>query len=412
MSDEFMRLGIALGLGLLVGLQRERTDARLAGFRTFPLVTVLGAVCGLLAEAHGGWVVAGGLAALALIILGGDLASARVAGQSPGLTSEVTMLVMFALGAYLMAGSTAVAITICGAVVVLLHLKPQMHTLAARIGDTDFKAIVQFTLLSLVILPVLPNRAFGPLQVLNPFKIWLLVVLMVGLSLVGYVAYKLVGSRAGAWTTGILGGIISSTATTVNVARENKRSPGTHRVGAFVIMIASGISFLRLGVLIGATAPEFLGVAAPALGILFAVLTGCGWFELRARDGDAAPLPPQSNPTELKTPLIFGVLYAVMLLAVAFANERFGARGLYVAAAISGLTDMDAVTLSVSNLVHTSAISAGEGGRAVVVAALANLVFKAIAVWIMGGRQLLGRVLVGFSIAGIAGAALLYWGTP
>ena len=119
MSEIFSRLGIALGLGLLVGLQRQRTDARLAGFRTFPLVTLLGALCGLLAETYGGWIVAGGIGGLALIIVGGNLPLLRVSEERPGVTTEVTMLVMFALGAYLMAGATAVAIATCGAVVVL-----------------------------------------------------------------------------------------------------------------------------------------------------------------------------------------------------------------------------------------------------------------------------------------------------
>src|SRR5688572_21356538 len=171
MLEVFSRLGIALGLSLLVGLQRQRTDARLAGFRTFPLIALLGALCGLLAEIHGEWILAGGLGALAIIIVGGNLPLLRESGESRGVTTEVTMLLMFAVGAYVMTGTPGVAIAICGAVVVLLHLKPQMHSLAAKIGDRDFTAIVQFALISLVILPVLPNRAFGPFQVLNPFKI-------------------------------------------------------------------------------------------------------------------------------------------------------------------------------------------------------------------------------------------------
>ncbi len=410
LTETFIRLGIALGLGLLVGLQRQRTDARLAGIRTFPLVTVLGALCALLAPSLGGWVVAVAFGGLALVIVGGNLASLRAQEERPGVTSEVALLVMFAVGAYLMVGSTAIAIAIGGAVAVLLHLKPQMHTLAAKIGDRDFTAIMQFALISLVILPVLPNRYFGPFAVLNPFKIWLMVVLIVGISLGGYIVYKFLGARAGAWASGVLGGLISSTATTVSLARRSKQSPQTPGLAAFVIIVASAIVFVRLGILIGATAPQFVRVALVPLVVMFAVLALLGWWNLRGRDEAAAAMPEQENPTELKPAIVFGLLYAVVLLAVAAAREYFGQSGLYAVAVLSGLTDMDAITLSVTQMVNTEQISAGTGWRLIVVASMANLAFKAGTVAVLGERRLFGRVAVSFGIAAAAGAALLaFW---
>ena len=410
MIELFGRLGIAVGLGLLVGLQRQRTDARLAGFRTFPLVTLLGALCGLLAETHGGWVVAGGFGGLALVMLGGELPLLRGGEERPGVTTEVALLVMFAVGAYLMKGATAVAIASSGMVAVLLHLKPQMHSLAARIGDQDFTAIMQFALISLVILPVLPDQAFGPFLVLNPFRIWLMVVLIVGISLGGYVAYKWVGVRAGAWANGVLGGVISSTATAVSVARRTKDAGARSDVAAFVILVASSVVFVRVGLLIGATSPGFLGAAGGPLAILFAVLVLTGVANLRRAEPMPAVAPEQGNPTELKAALLFGVLYAVVQLAVAAANEYFGRRGLYAAAAISGLTDMDAITLSVTHLVGTAEIGPATGWRLIVVAAMANLVFKAAAVAVLGERRLFGRIVVGFGAAMVAGTLLLLTG--
>lgn len=410
MIELFGRLGIAVGLGLLVGLQRQRTDARLAGFRTFPLVTLLGALCGLLAETHGGWVVAGGFGGLALVMLGGELPLLRGGEERPGVTTEVALLVMFAVGAYLMKGATAVAIASSGMVAVLLHLKPQMHSLAARIGDQDFTAIMQFALISLVILPVLPDQAFGPFLVLNPFRIWLMVVLIVGISLGGYVAYKWVGVRAGAWANGVLGGVISSTATAVSVARRTKDAGARSDVAAFVILVASSVVFVRVGLLIGATSPGFLGAAGGPLAILFAVLVLTGVANLRRAEPMPAVAPEQGNPTELKPALLFGVLYAVVQLAVAAANEYFGRRGLYAAAAISGLTDMDAITLSVTHLVGTAEIGPATGWRLIVVAAMANLVFKAAAVAVLGERRLFGRIVVGFGAAMVAGTLLLLTG--
>lgn len=410
MIEIFGRLGIALGLGLLIGLQRERTDARLAGFRTFPLVTLFGALSGLLAESYGGWIVAGGLLALALIIVGGNLPLMRGGGEPPGVTTEVTMLVMYSVGVYLMTGDLAVAIAICGAVAVLLHLKPQLHSLAAKIGDRDFTAVMQFALISLVVLPVLPDRYYGPYEVLNPFRIWLMVVLIVGISLSGYVAYKFLGVRAGSWAAGILGGLISSTATTVSVSRRSADVPGAAQLSAFVILVASAIVFLRVGILIGATAPSFLRSALLPLLAMFAVLIVVGGINLCGPGREAGPPPEQGNPTELRSALLFGLLYALVLLAVAAANTAFGDRGLYVAAVLSGLTDMDAITLSIAQLVSTGEVAPETGWRLILVAALSNLAFKAGIVAMVGGRTLLRRVGVGFGVAGAVGAGLLVAG--
>lgn len=410
LTEIFIRVGVALGLGLLVGLQRQRTDARLAGFRTFPLVTLLGALCGLLAQSFGGWVLAFAFAGLALVIVGGNLPLLRAEEEKPGVTTEVAMLVMFAVGAYLMAGSTAIATAVGGAVTVLLHLKPQMHTLATRIGDRDFTAIMQFALISLVILPVLPNRYYGPFHVLNPFKIWLMVVLIVGISLGGYIIYKFLGVRAGAWANGLLGGLISSTATTVSLARRSKQSPQMPRLAASVILVASAIVFVRVGILIGTTAPQFVGAALSPLLVMFAVLALLGWWHLRGRAEGLSSMSEQGNPTELKPAILFGLLYAGVLLAVAAAKEFFGQGGLYAVAVLSGLTDMDAITLSVTQLVNSEEIPAGTGWRLILVAAIANLVFKAGAVAVLGDRRLFRRVALSFGIAAATGAALLaFW---
>jgi uncharacterized membrane protein (DUF4010 family) len=401
----FSRLAIVLGLGLLVGLQRQRTDARLAGFRTFPLVTLLGALAALLAGSFGGWVVAAGIVALAVVIVGGNLPLLHGGGDRPGVTTEVAMLVMFGLGAYTMVGSTGVAIVTCGAVVVLLHLKPQMHTLALKIGDRDFAAMMQFALISLVILPVLPDRAYGPLDVLNPFKIWLMVVLIVGLSLGGYVVYKLLDARAGIWASGILGGVISSTATTVSVARGSRAAAGRAAPAAFVVVLASAVVFVRLGILISATAPEFLRASAVPLAAMGGVLLLFAVLALRGHGREPAAVPVQTNPSELGPALLFGALYAAVLLAAAAANRHFGAGGLVVTAVISGLTDMDAITLSIAQMVNAGTVDPRAGWRLVLLAAVANLGFKAGAVALLGGPALFRRV--GLCFGGAALAALL-----
>lgn len=410
MIDLFSRLGIVLGLGLLVGLQRQRTDARLAGFRTFPLVALLGALCALLAEKFGEWTMAGGFVALALIVVSGNLSQPRPGEERAGVTTEVTMLLMFVLGAYAMAGSLAVAIAICGAAAVLLHLKPQMHSLAQKIPDRDFTAMMQFALISLVILPVLPNQVYGPFAVLNPFKIWLMVVLIVGLSLGGYVVYQLIGVRAGAWASGILGGLISSTATTVSVARRSRQAPESPKIAAFIILMASAVSLLRVGILIGMTAPHILRAAGTPLAAMAGVLALVGGWNVYRSDEDRPSAPEQNNPAELKPALLFGLLYGAVLLGVAAANAHFGRSGLYVVAAISGLTDMDAITLSVTQLVNSAEVTLATGWRLILVAAMASLAFKTATVVGMGDRRLVRRVGVGFAAAAAVGATWLFLG--
>lgn len=406
LAMEFRQLGIALGLGLLVGLQRERTHARLAGFRTFPLITLFGAICALLASNFGGWVLAAGLAGLIGLLIMGNLPAAHAQEMDQGLTSETAMLIMFAVGAFLALEKTALAIAIGGTVMVLLHLKPEMHRFATRLGERDFKAIVQFALISLVILPVLPNQLIGPYAVLNPFKIWLMVVLIVGISLGGYIIYKLIGPQAGALVSGILGGLISSTATTVSYARRSKQSPCSISLATFVITMASTIVFARVLVLIGATAPEFLSAAGPPIGALlawFGVLALACWL---TRAGTSEAMPEQGNPSELKPALFFAALYAVVLLATAAAKDYFGQSGLYAVAVLSGLTDMDAITLSVTQMVNAGSLPAETGWRLIIVAALANLVFKAATVGVVGDRKLALRLSIVFA-AGFAGGAIL-----
>jgi uncharacterized membrane protein (DUF4010 family) len=409
LATAFQQLGIALGLGLLVGLQRERTEARLAGIRTFPLITLFGALSAMLAQQFGDWILAVGLVGLIALLVLGNLPGTRPT-PDPGLTSELAMLVMFAVGAFLAVEKTALAVAIGGTVAVLLHLKPEMHRFAARIGERDFKAIMQFVVISLVILPALPNEYFGPYDVLNPFKIWIMVVLIVGISLGGYVIYKVVGPRAGTLVGGMLGGLISSTATTVSYARHSKRAPASNALAAFVIMTASAVVFARVLALIGTTAPGFLRAAAPPLCVMLGVtllLARWSWSSTRA---SSEPMLPQENPTELKPAILFGVLYAVVLLVVAAARDYFGQSGLFVVAALSGLTDMDAITLSVTQLVSSGQIEPQSGWRVIVVASMSNLVFKAGTVAFIGDRKLARKIALLFAIAFVGGVLLLlFW---
>jgi uncharacterized membrane protein (DUF4010 family) len=406
----FQQLGIALGLGLLVGLQREHSAAKVAGVRTFPLITILGAVSALLAQQFGGWIIATGLLSLTGVIVIGNLAALKEGRIDSGVTTEVAMLLMFSVGAYLVVGKPEVAIALGAGVAVLLHFKGQLHGIAEKLGDNDLTAIMQFALVSLVILPVLPNRTYGPYDVLNPYQIWLMVVLIVGISLGGYIVYKFFGQQSGVLLSGILGGVISSTATTVSYSRRTAKEQAISGVAGIVIMIASAVVFGRVLLEIFLVARSFFFVACGPILILFGVAGLLSiWLWFRARN-EMIEMSPQENPTELKSALFFGLLYGLVLFAVAAAKDRFGDRGLYVVAGLSGLTDVDAITLSTSQLVNSGRLDGSDGWRLVVVALTSNMIFKVATVAVLGHRQLLRKIapLYGATLL-IAALLLIVW---
>lgn len=405
------QLAVSFGLGLLLGLERERKDASIGGIRTFPIISLFGTVCAHIGQVFGGWIVAAGLLALAGIVIFANFAKMKSGDFDPGATTEVAMLLLYALGVLIVAEGMAAALVVGGVLALLLHMKKPLHDFAATVGERDMRAIMQFVLLSLVILPVLPHDDFGPYGVWNPFKLWLMVVLIVGLSLTGYVAYKIFGARAGATLGGVIGGMVSSTATTVSFARRAATQEALAPLAAFVILIASCISLVRVLVEIAAVAAgSFLQLAPPLaalLGICLLVTGGLYFLGGRSKTG----MPEQKNPAELKSALVFGALYALVLLAVAAGREYFGSAGLYVVAAISGLTDMDAITLSTAQLANSGSVDHRTAWQSILIAAAANFVFKFGVVAALGSAALTWRVGAAFAVV-LAGAGSLFWLWP
>lgn len=412
-SDAFLSLAISLGLGLLVGMQRQRSKSLLGGIRTFALITVFGSVCALIARASGShWIVAAGMAGVIASFVIGTMYALRNAAGSPGITTEIAMVVMFGVGALLVYGPLEVAVVIGAGVAILLQAKPILHTLVAKLGDEDVRAIMQFVLVTLVILPVVPNETFGPYDVLNPRNIWLMVALVTGMSLAGYLLYRVVGKTVGVALAGVLGGLISSTATTVSYSRRARGAAGSADLSAYVavIMIAGTIVFGRIMVEISAVAPSLVPVAAgpiSAVAGVSGVLALAAW--LRA-SRDKNGLSEQKNPTELKSALVFAGLYALMLLAVAAAKVNLGDSGLYAVAAVSGLVEMDSITLSVSRMVQHEGLATDTAWRCIVIGSIANMVAKLSIIGAMGGVRLLKAVAPLFCIQ-IAGglAVVLLW---
>jgi uncharacterized membrane protein (DUF4010 family) len=302
-----------------------------------------------------------------------------------------------------------VAVAVGGAVAVLLYLKPELHSLATRLGEEDFRGIMQFVVISLVIFPVLPNRAYGPFQVLNPHRIWWMVVLITGLSLAGYVAYKLFGHRIGAALGAVLGGLISSTATTVSYARRTRRGEGSPGLAAAVVVAASTVVFVRVWVIVGAVCPIVLPALTLPFALMFLLMTALTAFAWIRASHEPAAVIEHTNPTELKAALAFTLIFGLVLLAVAAAKEHLGTQGLYAVAFLSGLTDMDAITLSTGQMANNQWLEPVTAARLILVAALANILFKGIMVAWLGTAALLRRVGLCFGIALASGMAILIW---
>jgi len=411
LSTTFMDVLIALGLGLLVGLQKERAASPMAGLRTFALVSVLGAVSALVSRDQGPWVIVAGLLAVTTLMVIGNFVLVSAGEHDPGQTTEAAMILTFLLGALVVVGPREVAIVLGAVTAMLLHLSEELKDWVARLSDRDVRAFMQFIVVWLVVLPILPDQTYGPYGVLNPRQIWLMVVLIVGLNVAGYAAFRVMGARAGTLLAGVLGGTISSTATTMSYARQSRAQDGTSRTAAVVVWIASGIVFVRILLEISAVAPEFVPVAAGPIGVLivvFAVTALAVWRS--ATDSSHNPLDPE-NPSELKAALLFGALYAVILFAIAAAEDLLGNPGLFLTATVSGLTDIDAITLSTSRLVHTEVIAQSTGWRLILVAAMSNIVFKFGLAVSLGSREMARRLGMWFSVAiGVGVALIAFWG--
>ena len=391
----------ALGIGLLVGMERERRPESAAGLRTFALVSMLGCLFALLSDKTGGPAV---LVTGLLVVAGAMIASnfsARQEEQYRGFTTEAAIIVTYGLGAAVWSGYATLAVMLAIATTVLLYFKAELSRFSRRMTPKDINSILQFAVLSLVVLPILPSQDYGPYGALNPRQIWWMVVLVSGLALAGYLALRIIGARHGAALLGIFGGLASSTATTMMFSRHARDHIHLVRMAAIVILIANLMVMIRLGVVAGVVAPTLVGQIAVvfACGLVPGLaFTLHGWTILNA--GGELPMPSVKNPTELKTAISFGLLYAIVLLASAWLQDIAGNRGLYIVALASGLTDADASVLSALRLYNLEKIPADHAVTAVTLALMANLTFKVGLVVSIGGGPLARHALPGLLAIG------------
>jgi uncharacterized membrane protein (DUF4010 family) len=398
---------IALLLGLLLGLERERAkgdQALFAGIRTFPLF----ALCGFFAALAARQGVPLALPAVLLVVAAYGLAShLRPRDRDPGVTTEMTAVLAALLGATVAWGEVEAAAAAAVVVTLLLTLKAPLHRIAGMVSEDEILAIVKFGLVAVVLLPLLPDRPVGPYGALVPQQVGLVVVILSGVSLAGYLLVRIFGGRAGWALAGALGGLVSSTATTLSFAGRARDARGQVPALAVGVMLASTILYLR-GIVVMAVVDRGLALhLAPRLGILFAV--GMAFAIVRYRRQERVPAEPIAlgNPVELGRAIMLAVIFSAVIVLARVAQEKMGRAGLWTVGAIGGLVDVDSVAVAVARVHQDAGTPVETAAGAYLVATVSNLLFKGGAVVITAGGDMARRVLPAFAAMAAATAALL-----
>jgi uncharacterized membrane protein (DUF4010 family) len=406
--SDLIGVGMALAAGLLIGLergwhQRDLPDGhRVAGLRTFALIGLLGGLSGLLAQRWGAIVLVAVLAVVALLIVTGYVVTARMHSVM-GLTTSMAAVTTFLVGVLAAGGSALLAAAVAVVAVALLQLKRPMHSGIGKLTESELTSGTQLLLISVVILPVLPDRGFGPFAALNPYKLWWAVVLLALLSFIGFVLMRWFGARRGLTLTALLGGLVSSTATTATLARWANEAPQWRPLAAGGATLACAAMFGRMAVLVGVAAPD---LGAATVGILAAMaVTGAAFGTYLTTREHAQDLPDLSaqNPLKLTAAVQFALFLAAVLLAGRFLADRYGDAGLMATAAISGLVDVDPITLSVGRMVGDGVVGAAVASLAVFVAAAVNQLTKLGLLWMLDSRALALKVLPAYAAMALVG---------
>jgi len=409
--EQAMPFAVSLAIGALVGIERQRSQANEpaglpGGIRTFPLIAVLGCTAAWLGATVGVAafaVIAGALGALVIAAyvftsLRGDI----------GMTTEVAALLTFALGAMTYGGQALLASGLAVAATVLLSARKPLHELARKVEEEDLYAALKLAVVSVIVLPMLPDVRFGPepFRIFNPFKIWLLVVLIAGLGFLGYVGLKVLGASRGVGVAGLLGGIVSSTAVTLSFAGRSREAPDLSRACALGIALAWATMFVRVLIDVAiAHAPLVPRVAVPVGAAVLAGAAGALVLYRRARDASVPPEVEYRNPFSLLSATKFGLLFAAVLFVARFAQIQFADTGVLVAAALSGLVDVDAMTLAAARMVASGELSPAAGVRTILVTVASNTMTKAVLAASLGSPEL-RRALLPVAAATVAAGAI------
>jgi len=408
LPPEGFKILLVLFLSFLVGLEREEHVAgdahrSFGGVRTFPLIGLIGYAMSLLARDQL-WPMALGFVAISGFLML-SYWHKLVTSAPAGVTSEMSALATYLVGALVSHEQYWIATTLIVACMILLELKTALEGLAQRIDAKDIFTFTKFLLLTAVILPIVPNQEFTPFQI-NPFKTWVVVVAVSGISYGSYVVLKLTQARGGLLLAAILGGAYSSTLTTIVLAKRATRDGHGYLVSG-AILIASGMMYLRLAVLLALFNRELMARLGPTFVVLAGAGMGVGWLWSR-KDGSSSGKPDgdnqPANPLEIRAALGFATLFVAMLIASHLAVEYLGTTGVYTLAALMGVTDVDPFILSMTQAAPAVTAS-GLAANAILIAAASNNIVKGAYAYALsptgtGGKSLV--LLLGFAAAGLA----------
>jgi len=407
--ENFKLLSIALAIGLLIGLERGwRTrelgeGMRVAGLRTYGMISLLGALSGILAQQMNAYF-------MEFAFLG--LASILLVAYSKGLdrfkdfsiTGTVASMITFTLGALTVFGHIALAAASAVVITSLLGFKPLLHSWMKKLEQEELDATLKLLLISVVVLPILPDRNYGPLAAVNPYQIWWMVVLIAGISYLGYFAVKIVGNQYGPILTGALGGLVSSTAVTLNLSRLSMQYPNMENVLAGGILTACATMFIRTLLLTSVMNPKLSLALLPALLIMSAFTYFVAFLLWRSGRGFRTDEEIKlENPFQLGMALKFGAFLVVIMWLSKLLNVYFGDMGSYFLAATSGMADVDPITLLMSQMSRDGA-NLSVAAKAILIAVSVNSSVKGVLILTIGSQALALRVgvpLVGAVIAGL-----------
>lgn len=400
------QLFVAVGIGALIGLEREQAESggMFAGSRTFPLFALYGAVI----QAFFPAVLPVAVAAISLpltVAYAGKVWLERDIGLTT-LTAALLTVLLGALTTYSSVG-TIIAIIVGGIMTVLLSAKGEIHGFVDQIEPAERRATIKFVLVAMVVFPLLPNRDIEWLLGLNPQFVWLMVVFVSGLSFVAYVLSRAVGAERGIALTGLLGGFVSSTATTVSMANRTSATPPLYQICAFSTVLAAIVMFPRALIEVAVVNPGLLSHAIVPLGamtVVGVVVAGVVYWRSTVERGIESDI---ENPFRLRPALVFGALFALVLLVSEYANDWLGSSGVYATAFVSGLADVDAITLTLSKLAADGTITPEVATTGIVLAAVANTLVKAGLAWILGTRALGRLVTAVLGIVALSGVVML-----
>jgi len=420
--ESFARLAVALAIGLLVGIERgwqrrgSEEGQRVAGLRTYALIGLVGGSVGLISPEGEYWLIG-------LVFIGLAVASAAAyvvttrAGHDYGITSETAAMATYLFGALAGIGHIAPASAAAIVMALLLGHKERLHGWLERLRREELTAGLIFLLISVVLLPILPNQGYGPWEALNPYVIWLMVVLIAGISFFGYIAIRVFGASRGIIFGGLFGGMASSTATTLAFSRIAAREKALSRMLAAGILLACGAMIGRMMLVATILHPPLAGaLLLPALLLLAATLSPVGFYLMRG--SDKKPVDESGlmrNPMELRSALLFGALLAIIMLLGQALREWAGDAGLWTLAAASGLADVDAITISLARMSGQD-VALNVAATGIIIAAGSNSLLKAGMALIIGGRALGLRVLLplalGTALALLAAFVFPFTGNP